>query len=83
MKFFITLLTLLFAHSVMAENTTIDMLNKLEKRNMVFSKEIVKIDVGDTVFWKSIDKGHNVQFISLHIYGTQITNQKINPNLYL
>jgi len=64
MKLFITLLALLFAHSAMAEDTTIDMLNKLEKRNMVFSKEIVKIDVGDTVFWKSIDKGHNVQFIS-------------------
>ena len=30
---------------------------------MVFSKEIVRIDVGDTVFWKSIDKGHNVEFI--------------------
>ena len=28
-----------------------------------FSKEIVRIDVGDTVFWKSIDKGHNVEFI--------------------
>jgi len=64
MKLFITLVALLFAHSAMAEDTTIDMLNKLEKRNMVFSKEIVKIDVGDTVFWKSIDKGHNVQFIS-------------------
>ena len=64
MKLFITLLALLFANSAMAEDTTIDMLNKLEKRNMVFSKEIVKIDVGDTVFWKSIDKGHNVQFIS-------------------
>ena len=64
MKLFITLIALLYAHSAMAEDITIDMLNKLEKRNMVFSKEIVKIDVGDTVFWKSIDKGHNVQFIS-------------------
>ena len=64
MKFLIILLGLLFANTAIAEDTTIEMLNKLEKRNMVFSKEIVRIDIGDTVFWKSIDKGHNVQFIS-------------------
>ena len=40
------------------------MLNKIEKRSMVFSQEIVRINSGDTVFWKSIDKGHNVEFIS-------------------
>ena len=40
------------------------MLNKLDKRNMVFSTEIVRINSGDTVFWKATDKGHNVQFIS-------------------
>ena len=25
--------------------------------------EIVKINVGDTIFWQSTDKGHNVEFI--------------------
>ena len=30
---------------------------------MVFSKEIVRISSGDTVFWKATDKGHNVEFI--------------------
>ena len=30
---------------------------------MVFSKKIVKVDIGDTVFWKSIKPGHNVEFI--------------------
>ena len=30
---------------------------------MVFSKEIVRINLGDTVFWKATDKGHNVEFI--------------------
>ena len=63
MKFFIIIFGLLFSHSLLAEDTTIDMLNKGEDRTMVFSKEIVRIDVGDTVFWKSIDKGHNVEFI--------------------
>jgi len=39
------------------------MLNKLNKESMVYSKKIVRIDVGDTVFWKSTDPGHNVEFI--------------------
>ena len=30
---------------------------------MVFSQKIVKIDVGDSVFWKAKDPGHNVEFI--------------------
>ena len=47
-----------------AEDTTVDMLNKLDKRKMVFSQEIVRINPGDTVFWKATDPGHNVQFIS-------------------
>ena len=46
-----------------AADETIEMLNKLGKENMVFSKKIVKINVGDTVFWKSIKPGHNVEFI--------------------
>tara|TARA_B100001250_G_scaffold321318_1_gene284319 strand:- start:2783 stop:3214 length:432 start_codon:yes stop_codon:yes gene_type:complete len=63
MKYFVVLLSLLFSHSALSEDITIDMLNKGEDRSMVFSKEIVRIDLGDTVFWKSIDKGHNVEFI--------------------
>ena len=39
------------------------MLNKLGKENKVFSTKIVKVDVGDTVFWKATNKGHNVEFI--------------------
>ena len=41
----------------------IEMLNKLGKEHMVYSKKIVNIEVGDTVFWKSKNPGHNVQFI--------------------
>jgi len=63
MKLLIILLGLLFSHSALAEDATIEMLNKGEDRSMVFSKEIVRIDVDDTVFWKSVDKGHNVEFI--------------------
>ena len=49
--------------SALAADQTIEMLNKLEKENMVFSKKIVKIDKGDTVFWKATKAGHNVEFI--------------------
>ena len=30
---------------------------------MVYSKKIVNIEVGDTVYWKSTTPGHNVEFI--------------------
>ena len=46
-----------------AADETIEMLNKLGKENMVFSKKVVSIDVGDTVFWKATKPGHNVEFI--------------------
>ena len=57
-------ISLIFSKGLFAEDTTVEMLNKIEKRSMVFSQEIVRINSGDTVFWKSIDKGHNVEFIS-------------------
>lgn len=57
-------LGLFMSNTVFAEDTIVKMLNKLEKRSMVFSQEIVKINSGDTVYWKATDKGHNVQFIS-------------------
>ena len=63
MKLFVILLGLLFSHTALAEDTTIEMLNKGENRSMVFSNEIVRIDIGDSVFWQATDKGHNVEFI--------------------
>ena len=63
MKIILIFFTLILPTSLLAEDVTIEMLNKLDGENMVFSKKIVKIDVGDTVFWKSTDPGHNVEFI--------------------
>ena len=58
------LITLLFfTSSSFAADETIEMLNKLGKESMVYSKKVVRIDVGDTVFWKSTNPGHNVEFI--------------------
>ena len=61
----ILLITLLFLLplNVFAADQTIEMLNKQGKESMVYSQKIVRVNVGDTVFWKSTDKGHNVEFI--------------------
>jgi len=62
-KLIILFLSLLIAQSAFAADETIEMLNKLGKEHMVYSKKIVKVDIGDTVFWKSTKPGHNVEFI--------------------
>ena len=54
---------LFLSQPAFAADQTIEMLNKLGKEHMVYSKKIVNIEVGDTVFWKSKNPGHNVQFI--------------------
>ena len=54
---------LLFTPASFAADETIEMLNKLGKESMVYSKKILRIDVGDTVFWISTYPGHNVEFI--------------------
>ena len=59
---FLYLLVSSFAH---AENHTIDMLNKLGKEKMVYSEKVISIKVNDEVTWKSVDKGHNVEFIGM------------------
>ena len=59
----IMLVNVFFIISASAADQTVEMLNKLEKENMVFSKKIVNVDVGDTVFWKATKSGHNVEFI--------------------
>ena len=53
----------LWSGLAVAADTTIKMLNKLDNEYMVFSKKIVYIDSGDTIFWKATDKGHNVEFV--------------------
>ena len=59
----ISVILLFFTSNSFAADETVEMLNKLGKESMVYSKKIVRIDVGDTVFWKSTNPGHNVEFI--------------------
>ena len=42
---------------------TVEMLNQQGKESMVYSQKIVNINIGDKIFWKATDKGHNVEFI--------------------
>jgi pseudoazurin len=59
-----TLFSVIFLNNIsFAADATVEMLNKQGKESMVFSQKIVKINVGDKVFWKATNKGHNVEFI--------------------
>ena len=58
-------LVLALASPALAEDMTIDMLNKREDgAKMVYSEDIARIDVGDTITWVPTQKGHNVEFIA-------------------
>ena len=57
------LITFFISTTTFAESHTIEMLNKSGNEMMVYSKKIVKVNVGDTVSWKATTKGHNVEFI--------------------
>ena len=63
MRYFLILIITLWTGLSYATGVEVEMLNKLNNEFMVYSKKIVKIDVGDTVFWKSTTPGHNVEFI--------------------
>ncbi len=63
MRYLLILSITLWTSLSYAADVTIEMLNKLDNEYMVFSQKIVKVDLGDTVFWKSTDPGHNVEFI--------------------
>jgi len=47
-----------------AADFEVQMLNKGDKGAMVFQPDLVRIAVGDTVTFHSVDKGHNVQGIA-------------------
>ena len=63
MRYFLILIITLWTGLSYAAGVEVEMLNKFNNEFMVYSKKIVKIDVGDTVFWKSTTPGHNVEFI--------------------
>lgn len=66
MKYLITTIVASFiATAALAADTSVGMLNKRDDgAKMVYSEDITRIDVGDTVTWTPDSKGHNVEFIA-------------------
>ena len=55
----------LLSTPALAADTTVEMLNKRDDgAKMVYSEDITRIEVGDTVTWVPTSKGHNVEFIA-------------------
>ena len=81
MRLILLVLLSLWSGLAVAADTTIEMLNKLDNEHMVFSKKIVYIDSGDTVFWKATDKGHNVEFVKRAVpTGVEAFKSKLNQD---
>ena len=57
--------TIFGATSLMASDISVDMLNKRDDgAKMVYSEDISRIEVGDSITWLPTSKGHNVEFIA-------------------
>ena len=57
------LVTFFITTSAYSASHIIEMLNKSGNEMMVYSKKIIKVNIGDTETWKATTKGHNVEFI--------------------
>ncbi|MEM9576931.1 MAG: pseudoazurin [Pseudomonadota bacterium] len=81
---FITLPTF-GARAASGATHVVEMLNKHptdKKLRMVFSPRLLKVQAGDTVMFKSVDKGHNAQSIDGMIPdGAEAWNSKISKDV--
>ena len=59
------LLSAVHSEEVAEPTLVIEMLNKRDKEKMLYSDELVRVEVGDTISWVPTSKGHNVQFVSV------------------
>ena len=71
---------LLISYESFSETLEIDMLDKLEKEKMVYSIKVAEINIDDTILWKSVDKGHNVEFIGMPD-GVKKFKSKVNKDV--
>ena len=54
-----------FSNLAYADNITLEMLNKRDDgQKMVYSEDIARVNVGDTVTWVPTSKGHNVEIVA-------------------
>ena len=78
-KLFLVLILLFVYNPSFAKTLEIQMLNKLGKEKMLYSIKVAKVDVDDKIIWKSVSKGHNVEFISMP-KGIKKFKSKINKD---
>tara|TARA_Y100000817_G_C16472640_1_gene374414 strand:- start:55 stop:507 length:453 start_codon:yes stop_codon:yes gene_type:complete len=66
MKYISILFLILFTSNTLAADISVEMLNKRKSDNatMVYSEDISRINVGDTITWLPTTKGHNVHFLA-------------------
>ena len=65
MKYSALITALFMSTPTFAANMTIEMLNKdADSNKMVYSDEIARVDVGDTITWVPTAKGHNVEMVA-------------------
>ena len=66
LAFYLKALAVMFAvGSASAADLNIDMLNKdADGNKMVYSNELAKVEVGETITWLPASKGHNVEWIA-------------------
>ncbi len=65
MKYFALTAALLMSTSTFAADLKIEMLNKdAEGNRQVYSEEVARIDVGDTITWVPTNKGHNIEMVA-------------------
>ena len=66
LKISILFLTLIFLNSEsFAKTFEIEMRTQLGDERRVFSPKVSNIDINDTIIWKAVDKGHNIEFVSI------------------
>ena len=81
------------AFFLLAEDISIDMLNKRDDgQRMVYSEDLVRISLGDTINWNPKDPGHNVEFVAgpngFELPAKSFINRKVSmkfeiPGIYL
>ena len=65
MKYVILILFSLIYTVSFAAEITVEMLNKkADGQIMVYSEEISRVEIGDTITWVPTTKGHNVEFLA-------------------
>ena len=63
--FLALIMAVVLAPNVYAADIEVEMLNRRDDgAKMVYSDDIVRIDVGDTITWVPTTKGHNVHFLA-------------------